>query len=84
MTFLKSILNFFDVSDELFSFNKCVYVENAASKSFMSINLFTNNDLKRDILEEKHCKLVKILIIKETEERTLKFELHEYANDFQT
>ena len=77
-------MNFFDVSDELFSFNKCVYVENAASKSFMSINLFTNNDLKRDILEEKHCKLVKILIIKETEERTLKFELHEYANDFQT
>ena len=84
MTFLKSILNVFDVSDGLFSFNKCVYVENAASKSFMSINLFTNNDLKRNILEEKHCKLVKILIIKETKERTFKFELHEYANDFQT
>ena len=83
LTFLKSILNASDVSDGLFVFNKCVYIENAAFKSSMSIHLFTNNDLKRNILEEKNCKLVKIVVIKETKETTLKFELREYVNDFQ-
>ena len=84
MTFFKkSTLNVFDVSGGLLIFNKYVYIKNAASKSSMSIHLFTNNDLKRNILEEKNCRLVKILIIKETKERTLKFELREYKNDFQ-
>ena len=49
----------------------------------MSVHLVTNNDLKRNMLEEKNCKLVKILTIKETKQRTLKFELREYVNDFQ-
>ena len=75
-------MNVFDVSGGLFISNKCLYIESAASKSFMSIRLFTNNDLKRNILEEKNRKLVKIVIIKETKERTLKFELREYVNDF--
>ena len=72
-------MNVFDVSGGLFIFNKCVYIKNAASKSSLSIHLFTNNDLKRNILEEKNCKLVKncILIIKESKERTLKFELRD-------
>ena len=49
----------------------------------MSVHLVTNNDLKRNMLGEKNCKFVKILTIKETKERTLKFELREYVNDFQ-
>ena len=39
--------------------------------------------MKKNILEEKNCKLVKKIITKETKERTLKFELREYVNDFQ-
>ena len=49
----------------------------------MSVHLVTNNDLKRNMLGEKNCKFVKILTIKEAKERTLKFELREYVNDFQ-
>ena len=49
----------------------------------MSVHLVTNNDLKRNMLGERNCKFVKILTIKETKERTLKFELREYVNDFQ-
>ena len=75
-------MNVFDVSGGLFIFNKYVYIKNAASKSSMSIHLFKNNDLKRNILEEKNCRLVKILIIKETKERTLKFELRDTKMTF--
>ena len=39
--------------------------------------------MKKNILEEKNCKLVKKIITKEAKERTLKFELREYVNDFQ-
>ena len=61
-----------------------VFIKNPASKSFISIHLFTNQNLKKNILEEKNCKLVKkIIIYKETKERTLKFDLCQYVNDFQ-
>ena len=57
---------------------------NTASKSFTFIHSFTNLYLKKIyILEEKNCKLVKKIIIKETKARTLKFEVREYVNDFQ-
>ena len=49
----------------------------------MCIHLFTNQHLKKNMLEEKNCKLLKKIIIQETKEGTLKFELREYVNDFQ-
>ena len=62
-----------------------VFIKNTASKSCipMSIHLFINQNLKKNILEEKNWKSVKKIIIKETKEKTLKFELREYVNDFQ-
>ena len=62
-----------------------VFIKNTASKSCipMSIHLFINQNLKQNILEEKNWKSVKKIIIKETKEKTLKFELREYVNDFQ-
>ena len=47
-----------------------VFIKNTAGKSSMSIHLFTNKDLEKKYFKEKNCKLVKILIIKETKERT--------------
>ena len=58
-------------------------IKNIASKSFMSTRVFIDQNLKKNILEEKNCKLVKKILIEETKERTLKFELREYVNDFQ-
>ena len=58
-------------------------IKNIASKSFMSTRVFIDQNLKKNILEEKNCKLVKKIVIEETKERTLKFELREYVNDFQ-
>ena len=58
-------------------------IKNIASKSFMSTRVFIDQNLKKNILEEKNCKLVKKIVIEETKERTLKFELCEYVNDFQ-
>ena len=62
-----------------------VFIKNTASKSCipMSIHLFINQNLKKNILEEKNWKSLKKIIIKETKEKTLKFELREYVNDFQ-
>ena len=62
-----------------------VFIKNTASKSCipMSFHLFINQNLKKNILEEKNWKSVKKIIIKETKEKTLKFELREYVNDFQ-
>ena len=60
-----------------------VFIKNTASCIPMSIHLFINQNLKKNILWEKNWKSVKKIVIKETKEKTLKFELREYVNDFQ-
>ena len=54
-----------------------VFIKNTASRSFMSIHLFTNLNLKKKYFKGKNCELVKKIIIKETKERTLKLELRD-------
>ena len=43
-------------------------IKNIASKSFMSTRVFIDQNLKKNILEEKNCKLVKKILIEETKE----------------
>ena len=55
-----------------------VFTKNTASKKFYVYSFIYKSQFEKNILEEKNCKQVKKIIIKETKERTLKFELREY------